>query len=401
MTLFFNFLINYYLLLFHLNIRHASFRSLIFLFCCLGIMPAKKIAAPAAAISNAVRVAPPALSLENAASNRLSAPTVVTPGASGISADSAATRVVPSPLDPEIPLLSQASGHDGVLPDGEAIAFANALALAAAQTKAARIAAMVKSGLASKLAERANLAAIERANREAADELSEINATIEAGLVEADRVSALKDKATKRKAQKAAQIEAAASARIEAETLRLAAFYKETDGESDDEVVIIPAFVPPPPSARELASLSKGRVKPPKVVTSMPTAEDVAALKAVVAQKELLKEFELLQRRDTLLSGTGGVCYFKCCLVYSHTFLPQLGRPSAGLMTTQRLVARRRRRRILLTLTLHRLNLSQRSRSRRRLDTRTPVQVRLRQTRRVLLRGLVPPTKPVCSVMPR
>ena len=130
-------------------------------------------------------------------------------------------------------------------------------------------------------------------------------------------------------------------------TLRLAAFRKETDGESDGEVVIIPAFVPPPPSARELAALGKGKVKSPKVVTGMPSAEDVAALKAVVAQKELLKEFELLQRRDALLSGTGGVCYSKYCLVYSHTFLPpQLGRPSAGLMMTQRLVVRRRRRRI-------------------------------------------------------
>ena len=257
-------------------------------------MPVKKTAAVPAVISNAGRVAPPALPLEKAAS-------AVTPGLSGTPAVPVASGVAPSPLVPRIPLLPRPSGHDGVLPDSEDIAFADALALAA-QAKAARIASMAKSGLESRLAERANLAAIDKVNREAADELSEINAIIEAGLVEADRVSTLKDKATKRKAQKAAQIEAAYTARIEAEALSLAAFRKEADGDSDDEVEIIPALVPPPPSARELAALGKGKVKLPKASTGMPTAADVAHLKAVVAQKELVKEFELLQRRDALLS---------------------------------------------------------------------------------------------------
>ena len=203
---------------------------------------------------------------------------------------------------PGIPLLPQASGRDGVLPDEEAIAFAEALALAA-QSRAARVAALVREGVTSKLAERERLAAIEKASREAAAESSEINAAIEAEIAEADRVLALKDRATKRKAQKAAQSEAAYAARIADEALRLAAFRKETDGESDDEVVMMPAFVPPPPSARELALLGKGRVKTPKPVVGMPTAEDVATLKAVVVQKEILKEYELLQRRDALLSG--------------------------------------------------------------------------------------------------
>ena len=188
-----------------------------------------------------------------------------------------------------------------IVAEADALAASEALA---AQTKAARIAAMVKSGLASKLAERANLAAIDKANREAVDELSEISADIQAGLVEADRVSALQDKANKRRAAKAASAALAESARVEelrVETLRLEAAGKITDVESGDEVVIIP-FAPPPPSARELALLGRGSTKPPRAVTGIPTAEDVAALKAVVAQKELMKEFELLQRRDALLS---------------------------------------------------------------------------------------------------
>ena len=192
--------------------------------------------------------------------------------------------------------VAEAKARAIIVAEAEALAASEALA---AQNKAARIADKVKSGLALKLAERANQAAIEKANREAVDELGEVNAAIQAGLVESDRLAALQDKANKRKVAKAASAALVEAARVEA--LRLAAAGKITDVESGDEVVIIP-FAPPPPSARELALLGKGSTKPLRVVTGRPTAEDVAALKAVVAQKELMKEFELLQRRDALLS---------------------------------------------------------------------------------------------------
>ena len=251
-------------------------------------MPAKKIAAsPAVTPASAGRVVPPALLLEKAVSNGLSAPTVVIPGVPGTSAPLALEA------QPEV------RGLGGDLPDAEAIAFAEAQALAAieAQARAARVAALVKSGLAQKLAERDRLAAIEKANREAVDEISEINTAIEAGIVEADRLLALQDKANKRKIAKAASAALVEAARVEAlrvEALRLAAAGKVTDGESCDDVEIIP-FIPPPPSARKLALLGKSSVK---VVTGIPTAEDVAALKNAVAQKELVKEYELLLHRN-------------------------------------------------------------------------------------------------------
>ena len=56
-----------------------------------------------------------------------------------------------------------------------------------AHTRAARVAGLVKAGIASKLAERERLAALEKATREAVNETSEINAAIEAGIVEVDR----------------------------------------------------------------------------------------------------------------------------------------------------------------------------------------------------------------------
>ena len=90
---------------------------------------------------------------------------------------------------------------------------------------------------------------------------------------------ALQNKASKRKIAKATSATLAEAARVEAlrvEALRLAAAGKTTDGESSDDVEIIP-FAPPPPSARELAALGKGSAKPLKVVTGMPTAEDVAS----------------------------------------------------------------------------------------------------------------------------
>ena len=94
----------------------------------------------------------------------------------------------------------------------------------------------------------------------------------------------------KRKITKAALVEAD---RVEA--LRLAAVGKTTEGESSDDVEEIP-FPPPPPSAREVAALGK-KAKAPRAVIGNPTAEDVAFLKATVAQKELLDEYNLLQRK--------------------------------------------------------------------------------------------------------
>ena len=283
-------------------------------------MPAnkvKKVAAPPVAIPAAT----PALVPGKVARSRLKEiPLVVTPGA----------IVTPPPLvpgaQPVVGGLDDLTASDA---DAEAIGlgFAQSIAAQEAQVRAARVADLVKTGIESKLAERNRLAAIDKASREAAAESSEINAAIEAGIAEADRASAMQDKTTKRKAHKAVLVEAA---RVEA--LRLAAFHDETDGVSDDELVIMPSFIPPPPSARELAVLAKGKVKPLKAVTGIPTAADVAALKAVVAQKEILKEYELLQRRDALLSGvntpydphaaavTGDGCYSKCGLVYSHIF---------------------------------------------------------------------------------
>ena len=284
------------------------------LICCLGIMPAnkaKKVAAPPVAIPAAT----PALAPGKVARSKLKAiPLVVTPGA-----------IVPG-AQPAVGELDDPTASEA---DAEAIGlgFAQSIAAQEAQVRAARVADLVKAGIESVLAERNRLAAIDKASREAAAESSEINAAIEAGIAEADRASAMQDKTTKRKAHKAALAEAA---RVEA--LRLAAFHDETDGVSDDELVIMPSFIPPPPSARELAVLAKSKVKPLKAVTGIPTAADVAALKAVVAQKEILKEYESLQRRDALLSGvntpfdphaaavTGDGCYPKCGSVYSHIF---------------------------------------------------------------------------------
>jgi hypothetical protein len=267
-------------------------------------MPKKTGASPAVTFASASRVVS-------------SAPSLVTPGVPGI----------PAPVVLEAQL--EAGGLQGALPDADAIAFTEALALAAvgAQDRAARVAALVKAGIASKLADRDRLAALEKANREAVDESSEINTAIEAGIVEADRLLALQVKANKRKIAKAAAATLAATlaeaARVEA--LRLAEAGKGTDGESSDDVEI---FVPPPPSARELALL-KGSAKPLKVVAGIPSAEDIAALKEEIAQKERLKEYELLQRRSALLNGaapsvpheTGGGRYSKCRLVYSHILL--------------------------------------------------------------------------------
>ena len=278
-------------------------------------MPAKKVAAPPVAIPAAT----PALVPDKVARSRLKAiPLVVTPGA----------IVTPPPLVPGAQPAVEGL-DDLTASDAEAMGLGMAQSVAAqeAQVRAARVADLVKAGIESVLAERNRLAAIDKASREAAAESSEINAAIEAGIAEADRASAMQDKTTKRKAHKAALAEAA---RVEA--LRLAAFHDETDGVSDDELVIMPSFIPPPPSARELAVLAKSKVKPLKAVTGIPTAADVAALKAVVAQKEILKEYESLQRRDALLSGvntpfdphaaalTGDGCYSKCGLVYSHIF---------------------------------------------------------------------------------
>ena len=292
-------------------------------------MPAKKVAAPPVAIP---AVTPASVPGKVSGSKSKATPIAVTPGAI-VTPPLAAPGA--QPVDGGLDDLTAsdaeaiASGAAETIAAAAAAASAAAAAAAAneAQVRAARVADLVKTGIESKLAERNRLAAIDKAKREAADESSEINAAIEAGIVEADRVSALQDKAVKRKAHKAALAEAA---RVEA--LRLAAFHDETDGVSDDELVIMPSFIPPPPSARELAVLAKSKVKPLKAVTGIPTAADVAALKAVVAQKEILKEYESLQRRDALLSGvntpfdphaaalTGDGCYSKCGLVYSHIF---------------------------------------------------------------------------------
>ena len=116
---------------------------------------------------------------------------------------------------------------------------------------------------------------------------------------QARKSSELQTKAAASAQHKLARAASAEAARIE--TLRVAAAGKITEGESSDAIV----FIPPPPTARELAALAKlSKVKTPKApVTGIPSAEDVAALKATVAQKELLKEYALLQRRDAALSS--------------------------------------------------------------------------------------------------
>ena len=224
-----------------MNIRQTSFVFLI-LIRCLEIMPAKKVAAPPVAIPAAT----PALAPGKVARSKLKAiPLVVTPGA-----------IVPG-AQPAVGELDDPTASEA---DAEAIGlgFAQSIAAQEAQVRAARVADLVKAGIESVLAERNRLAAIDKASREAAAESSEINAAIEAGIAEADRASAMQDKTTKRKAHKAALAEAA---RVEA--LRLAAFHDETDGVSDDELVIMPSFIPP------LASISLAiRVRSAPVLTS-------------------------------------------------------------------------------------------------------------------------------------
>ena len=284
--------------------------------------------------------------------------------------------------------------------EGQAIAAANDLA------RSLRIAASIKTGIAAKLAERAalektekaerdrlaalekgerdRLMALEKANREALDESSEINAAIEAGIVEADRLLALQvqtaNKAIKAKAAKVAK-EAARAELARVEALHLAAADKTTSGESSDGVEIIP-FVPPQ-SAHELAAIAKASAKP-KVVLGTPTAEDIASLKAMVSQTELVKEYELLLRRNALLSGdvpfdphlalaTGWGLVFQRPF-YSHTSpFPQRRerRPSTGPVVISLAARTREHLRAILV---------QRNRNRRG-GTKTPVQVRLMRVR--------------------
>ena len=124
-------------------------------------MPAKKIAAsPAVIPASAGRVVP-------------SAPTVVIPSVPGSSA-----ALAPSVLEvvPEVGRL----GSEPLDPEAIAFAEAQAIAVSEAQARVERVAALVKAGIASKLAERDRLAALEKANREAVYESSEINTAIEA-----------------------------------------------------------------------------------------------------------------------------------------------------------------------------------------------------------------------------
>jgi len=192
--------------------------------------------------------------------------------------------LVPIPLDPT-----------GDVPSAEALAL---------RAKEAAKAEAIKSGIAQRLAQQSIEQAREEAARLAAVEETEIEAAIVAGVAEQAKIASAARAKAKRKADKGESLRVAAAENFQIFNRLASAENVIVDESSDDDALV--GFIPPPASAHELAAkgnLAKSKkAKLPKP-DGVPSAEDVAALKAIVDQKERSKEFALLQRRDAVLSG--------------------------------------------------------------------------------------------------